>query len=72
VPYATYGLLVIDAKRSATRVQSGGPGWIDLGKRQAKEVSYAVDQYFSNAMKGNQPPKDDKPKVPKAPKQIDL
>lgn len=55
-----------------TRVQSGGPGWIDLGKRQAKEVSYAVDQYFSNAMKGNQPPKDDKPKVPKAPKQIDL
>lgn len=50
----------------------GGPGWIDLGKRQAKEVSYAVDQYFSNAMKGNQPPKDDKPKIPKAPKQIDL
>ena len=53
-------------------IQSGGPGWIDLGKRQAKEVSYAVDQYFSNAMKGNQAPKDDKPKIPKAPKQIDL
>ncbi|KAG7562284.1 hypothetical protein FFLO_02272 [Filobasidium floriforme] len=53
-------------------IKSGGPGWIDLGKRQAKEVSYAVDQYFSNAMKGNQPPRDDKPKVPKAPKQIDL
>jgi SWI/SNF-related matrix-associated actin-dependent regulator of chromatin subfamily A member 5 len=58
-----------------TGFKSGGPGWIDLGKRQAnKDVSYAVDQYFSNAMKGGgqQPPKDDRPKVPKAPKQIDL
>ncbi len=47
--------------------------WIEPAKRQASRAShnYSVDSYYQNALKG--PPKPDKgPKLPKAPKHIQM
>lgn len=45
-----------------------GINWINPAKRERKEGSYSMDQYFRQAMYPN--PKSDKPKAPRAPKQV--
>ncbi|GHJ85429.1 hypothetical protein NliqN6_1831 [Naganishia liquefaciens] len=45
--------------------------WIEPAKRERGPTNYSVDQYYSAALKTG-PPKEDKPKQPKAPKQIEL
>ncbi|KAJ9109046.1 hypothetical protein QFC21_000372 [Naganishia friedmannii] len=45
--------------------------WIEPAKRERGPTNYSVDQYYSAALKTSAP-KEDKPKVPRAPKQIEL
>lgn len=45
-----------------------GISWINPAKRERKEGSYSMDKYFRQAMYPN--PKSDKPKAPRAPKQV--
>lgn len=45
-----------------------GMSWINPAKRERKEGSYSMDKYFRQAMYPN--PKSDKPKAPRAPKQV--
>lgn len=45
--------------------------WIEPAKRERGPTNYSVDQYYSAALKTSAP-KEDKPKLPKAPKQVEL
>ncbi|KAJ9125389.1 hypothetical protein QFC22_000349 [Naganishia vaughanmartiniae] len=45
--------------------------WIEPAKRERGPTNYSVDQYYSAALKTSAP-KEDKPKVPRAPKQTEL
>lgn len=47
-----------------------GMSWINPAKRERKEQSYSMDKYFRQAMYPN--PKSDKPKAPRAPKQVHI
>ncbi|CEJ88527.1 Putative ISWI chromatin-remodeling complex ATPase ISW1 [[Torrubiella] hemipterigena] len=47
-----------------------GMNWINPAKRERKEQSYSMDKYFRQAMYPN--PKSDKPKAPRAPKQVHI
>jgi len=44
--------------------------WIEPAKRERK-TNYSVDGYYKEAMRIGQP-KSDKPKVPRAPKQLNM
>ena len=47
--------------------------WINPAKRERKEVqSYGIDQYYKDALKTGGPKADPKPKVPRAPKQVNV
>lgn len=47
-----------------------GLNWINPTKRERKEQSYSMDQYYKDALKTGGPKPDPKPKVPRAPKQV--
>ncbi|KAI9714626.1 MAG: hypothetical protein M1828_001163 [Chrysothrix sp. TS-e1954] len=47
-----------------------GVAWINPGKRERKEQSYSMDKYYRAALATGGPPKETKPKIPRAPKQV--
>jgi len=49
-----------------------GISWINPSKRERKEQSYSMDQYYKDALKTGGPKPDPKPKVPRAPKQVNI
>lgn len=49
-----------------------GINWINPAKRERKEQSYSMDKYYKQALATGGPTKSDKPKVPRAPKQIQI
>lgn len=49
-----------------------GMNWIHPAKRERKEQSYSMDKYYRAAMGTGGPKPDPKPKVPRAPKQIQI
>jgi SWI/SNF-related matrix-associated actin-dependent regulator of chromatin subfamily A member 5 len=49
-----------------------GLSWIHPSKRERKEQSYSMDKYYRNALMTGGPRPDPKPKVPRAPKQVNM
>ena len=49
-----------------------GLSWINPTKRERKEQSYSMDQYYKDALKTGGPKAEAKPKVPRAPKQVNV
>jgi len=49
-----------------------GLSWINPTKRERKEQSYSMDQYYKDALKTGGPKPEAKPKVPRAPKQVNV
>ncbi|KAK5942442.1 chromatin remodeling complex Adenosinetriphosphatase [Knufia obscura] len=49
-----------------------GSMWINPTKRERKEQSYSMDQYYKDALKTGGPKPEAKPKVPRAPKQVNV
>lgn len=49
-----------------------GLTWINPTKRERKEQSYSMDQYYKDALKTGGPKPEAKPKVPRAPKQVNI
>lgn len=47
-----------------------GISWINPAKRERKEQSYSMDKYYKQALQGGNRPAENKPKAPRAPKQI--
>lgn len=49
-----------------------GINWINPAKRERKEQSYSIDTYYKDALKTGGPKPEAKPKVPRAPKQVNV
>ena len=49
-----------------------GLSWINPAKRERKEQFYSIDKYYKNALSTGGRPAEQKPKVPRAPKQINI
>lgn len=49
-----------------------GMNWINPSKRERKEQSYSIDTYYKDALKTGGPKPEAKPKVPRAPKQVNV
>ena len=49
-----------------------GINWINPAKRERKEQIYSIDKYYRMALSQATKPKEDKPKVPRAPKQVNI
>ena len=49
-----------------------GISWINPTKRERKEQSYSMDQYYKDALKTGGPKAEPKPKVPRPPRQINI
>lgn len=49
-----------------------GLNWINPSKRERKEQSYSMDKYYRNALMTGGPRPDPKPRVPRAPKQVQV
>lgn len=49
-----------------------GLNWINPAKRERKEQSYSMDKYYKQALATGGRPQETKPKVPRAPKQINI
>lgn len=49
-----------------------GLNWINPAKRERKEQSYSIDTYYKDALKTGGPKPEAKPKVPRAPKQVNV
>jgi len=57
----------------ATKKKDIGANWINPAKRERKEQIYSIDKYYRQAMYGHVGgQKDQKPKAPRAPKQIQI
>lgn len=49
-----------------------GVSWINPAKRERKEQFYSIDKYYKQALSSGGRPADTKPKVPRAPKQVNV
>lgn len=49
-----------------------GVSWINPAKRERKEQFYSIDKYYKQALSTGGRPADTKPKVPRAPKQVNV
>jgi len=47
-----------------------GINWINPAKRERKEQSYSMDKYYKQALSSGNKPAEQKPKIPRAPKQV--
>ncbi|TPX12220.1 uncharacterized protein E0L32_007106 [Thyridium curvatum] len=57
----------------AAKKKDIGMTWINPAKRERKEQTYSIDKYYRQAMYGSSGgPKEQKPKAPRAPKQIHI
>ncbi|EFX03790.1 snf2 family helicase [Grosmannia clavigera kw1407] len=57
----------------AAKKKDVGMTWINPAKRERKEQIYSIDKYYRQAMYGHVgQPKEQKPKAPRAPKQISI
>jgi len=65
--YEWNGVDFTDAKKKEI-----GLNWINPTKRERKEQSYSMDQYYKDALKTGGPKPEAKPKVPRAPKQVNV
>ena len=49
-----------------------GVSWINPAKRERKEQFYSIDKYYKQALSSGGRPAETKPKVPRAPKQVNV
>ena len=49
-----------------------GMNWINPAKRERKEQFYSIDKYYRNALSTGNKKEDAKPKIPRAPKQVNV
>lgn len=57
---------------AAVKKTSIGANWINPAKRERKEQSYGIDNYYRQVLTQNSKAADTKPKVPRAPKQVSV
>lgn len=55
-----------------TKKANIGAAWINPAKRERKEQSYGIDNYYRQVLTASSKPAENKPKAPKAPKQVNV
>lgn len=54
------------------RKENIGVNWINPAKRERKEQFYSIDKYYRNALSTGGKKEENKPKIPRAPKQVNI